>query len=219
MSDNEGAESEAPAAESADDAERGGEAVESAAEGAVAEAELPDEVADDLVERAEESPERVAREVAALRERRAALEADLAAAKERTDDLESKLKRERADFQNYKKRQERRREELQQRATEDLVERLLDVRDNLQRALDQDEDADIRDGVASTLDQFDRILASENVERIEPAAGDAVDPERHEVLTTVEADQPAGSVVDLYRPGYEMAGRIIRPAQVTVSDE
>lgn len=224
MTDNEGAESEATSAETESDNESVGDAQddEFAEESA---SETPDQgsnaeaVDEDLVDRVEEQdPEHVAGEIEALRERADEAEEALAQREERIEDLESKLKRERADFQNYKRRQERRREELEQRATEDLVERLLDVRDNLQRALDQDEDVDIRDGVSTTLDQFDRVLDQENVERIEPEVGDEVDPERHEVLTTVDSDQPEGYIADLYRPGYEMAGRVVRPAQVTVSD-
>jgi len=212
MSEDEGAEAaeaESATAESAGD-ERGDEPGRETA------SESDD---DELVERvAESDPAEIARELATLREERDALEADLESAEERAEDLESKLKRERADFQNYKKRQERRREEERQRATEDLVERLLDVRDNLRRALDQDENVDVREGVETTLEGFDRVLEDENVDPIEPTAGDEVDPERHEVLTRVEADQPEGTVADCYRPGYAMAGKVLRPAQVTVSE-
>ena len=147
------------------------------------------------------------------------LETELDNARERIDDLESALKRTRADFENYKKRAKRRQEEIRSRATEDLVGRLTTVRENLLRALEQDEDADIRPGVESTLAEFDRVLESEGVEFIEPDAGDDVDPARHEVLMRVESDEPTGTIVDVYAPGYEMGGKIIQEAQVTVSDD
>jgi molecular chaperone GrpE len=156
--------------------------------------------------------------VAALETRTEELATDLSAAEERADDLESRLKRTQADFQNYKKRAERRREELKERATEEFVTRLVSVRDDLVRALDQDEDVDIRDGVESTLESFDRVLESENVVPIEPAPGEDVDPTRHQVMMRVESDRPEGTVVDVYRPGYEMAGTVIQEAQVTVSE-
>lgn len=176
-------------------------------------------VDDGLLERvASADPETLAREITALQTRADEAETALAERQDRIDDLESKLKRERADFQNYKKRMEDRREQLRQRANEDLIERFLEVRDNLARALDQDEDVDVREGVETTLRQFDRILAEEDVDRIEPEPGQSVDPTRHEVLTTVSAAEPEGVIVDLYRPGYEMDGTIIRPAQVTVSE-
>jgi len=177
------------------------------------------EVYDVVLDHVEEmEPERVARIVVTLRQELAELETELEDEAGRAEDLESRLKRKQADFQNYKKRQKERLREEKQRATEDLVERLLDVRDNLQRALEQDEDADIRDGVESTLRQFDQKLERENVERVEPEPGDSVDPQRHEALATVAADQPADTIAGVHRPGYEMAGKIIRPAQVTVSD-
>jgi molecular chaperone GrpE len=146
------------------------------------------------------------------------LEAELDEREERIDELESRLKRTQADFQNYKKRAKKRQEQLENRATEDLVTRLLDVRDNLVRALDQDEDAAIRDGVDATLREFDRVLDDEAVSEVAPEPGSEVDPQRHEVMLRVESEQPEDSVAEVYTPGYEMAGKVLRPAQVTVSD-
>ncbi|MEF8853674.1 MAG: nucleotide exchange factor GrpE [Haloarculaceae archaeon] len=184
--------------------------------------ELGDDAVDEsLLERVVESdPESVAHELAALRTRVEGLEDQLEAREEELDDVTAKLKRKQADFQNYKKRMERRREQEKRRATEDLVERLVEVRDNLVRALDQD-DADAEDitrGVETTLSQFDRVLADENVEVVDPEPGEEVDPHTHEVLMRVESDQPEGTVDDVHRPGYLMADKVIQTAQVTVSD-
>jgi molecular chaperone GrpE len=177
----------------------------------------PDE---ELVDRlADQSPEQVAREITALRDRVETLEADLDAERETVEELESKLKRKQADFQNFKKRQQKKLEDQQRRATEDLVERLLEVRDNLVRALDQDEGADIRGGVETTLRQLDQVFEGEDVEPIEPEPGTEVDPVRHEVLMRVESGEDEGTVADIHRPGYEMAGKVLRPAQVTVADD
>lgn len=167
---------------------------------------------------AERSPDAIAREIAALRERAEAAEKAAAERAEEVEELETTVKRKQADLQNYKQRTEQRREERAARATEDLVARLLGVRDDLQRAVEQDEDADIRPGVESTLDELDRVLAEEDVSAIEPDPGAEVDPQRHEVLLRTDAEQPAETVAELYRPGYEMAGKVLRPAQVTVSD-
>ena len=176
-------------------------------------------VDESLIERvADADAEQVATELAALRTKVASLESQLETREAEADDLESRLKRTQADFQNYKKRMKKRREEEKQRATEDLVERLLDVRDNLKRALDQDADVDIRDGVEATLRQFDEELERENVAEIAPEPGEAVDPQRHEVLLRVESDQPEGTIDEVHRPGYEMGEKVIRTAQVTVSE-
>lgn len=179
-----------------------------------------DDEIDDLVARIAVEDEELAAEVGEVVDEAETLVAELAEREETIEDLESKLKRARADFQNYKKRAKQREAELKERATEDLVERLLDVRDNLARAVEQEGDeADIRNGVEATLASLDRILHDENVEAIEPTVGDEVDPDVHEVVTRVDADQPPGHIVDVYRPGYELAGKVIRPAQVTVAEE
>ena len=176
-------------------------------------------VNDALLEDIEEaSTERLGAILVTLRAKIDHLETELEHERERADELESRLKRKQADFQNYKRRQQERLEEEKQRATEDLVRRLLDVRDNLARALDQGEDADIRSGIESTLDQFDQQLDRENVEPIEPTPGEGTDPRRHEVLATIASDQPADTIAQVHRPGYEMAGKVLRPAQVAVSD-
>jgi molecular chaperone GrpE len=178
------------------------------------------DVADEVVEYVETTDtEELAREISSLRLEVSNLEADIEERDERIEELESKLKRKQADFENYKKRMQRRQEEEKQRATEDLVERLLDVRDNLTRALEQDGNADIRDGIETTLKQFDRVMDEENVTAIEPEPGDEVDPQRHEVLVRMDSDQPAGTIAQVHRPGYEMAGKVVRAAQVAVSEE
>lgn len=176
----------------------------------------PDE---ELVERvAAADPETIAREIASLRSARHDAEDAAAEYEARVEDLEEQLKRKQAEFKNFKKRMERKREAEKARATEELVERLLDVRNNLVRALEQGEDADIRGGVRTTLDGFDRVLDAENVTSIEPEPGTELDPQRHEVLMRVESDRPEGTVDELHRPGYEMADKVLQAAQVTVSD-
>jgi molecular chaperone GrpE len=172
----------------------------------------------DIAARVAEYDDELAAEVRDLESRLTHLESELEAREERVEELESKLTRKQADFQNYKKRAKKKQEQVKERATEDFVERVVTVRDNLVRALDQDEDADIRPGVKSTLEEFDRILESENVEVIQPEPGAAVDPQRHEVMMRVDSDQPEGTVADVFQPGYEMADKVIRAAQITVSD-
>jgi molecular chaperone GrpE len=176
-------------------------------------------VEESLVEELEEMPvEQLARTLGVMRAEIDRLEDQLAETRERADDLESRLARKQADFQNYKKRQKERLAEEKQRATEDFVTRLLDVRDNLERALEQDEGTDIRGGVESTLDQFDQQLDRENVEPIDPETGAETDPRRHEVLATIASDQPEGTIAQIHRPGYVMGDKVLRPAQVAVSD-
>jgi molecular chaperone GrpE len=181
--------------------------------------------AGDLVDRVADHDEELAAEVDELADRVAELESELTAVddrlrerEERVEELETKLKRKQAEFQNYKKRQKKRREEIKERATEEFVSQVVSVRDNLVRALDQDEGADIRGGLESTLEEFDRLLDAEGVAVIDPEPGSETDPQRHEVMMRVESDRPEGTVADVYQPGYEMGDRVIRAAQVTVSE-
>ena len=88
--------------------------------------------------RVREHDEDLGDEVADLESRVAELKADLADAEAEVADLTERLQTKQADFQNYKQRTKRRQDEIRERATEDLVERLLDVRDNLDRALDEE---------------------------------------------------------------------------------
>ena len=178
---------------------------------------IEDVSTDELLDRLTDSDETPTEPATELRSRIEALEDEVAEKKNEIDELTEKLSRARADFKNYKKRTKQQQAEMKARATEELVERLTDVRDNLVRALDQDDDADIRPGVESTLESFDRALEDENVAFISPAAGDEVDPERHEVMQRVDSDQPAGTIVDIYQEGYEMADKVLQPARVTVS--
>jgi molecular chaperone GrpE len=215
--------SESEDVDTAAEAERNGEAEAVGAEAtngettdtAAADAETAAE--DGVSSRVAEYDEELADEVAELEDRVARLEAELAERDEEANELQNRLKRTQADFQNYKKRAKKRQDQIRETATEDFVERVVTVRDNLVRALDQDEDADIRPGVESTLEEFDRILATEDVSTIDPEPGTDVDPTRHEVMMRVASDQPEGTVADVYQPGYEMAEKVIREAQITVS--
>ena len=174
---------------------------------------------EELVARITETDGELAAPATELQSRIEELEATVDQKDDEIDELTEKLSRARADFKNYKKRTEKQQEQLKERATEDLVERLMPVRDNLVRALDQDEDADIRPGVESTLESFDRVLDEENVTFISPETGSEVDPERHEVMQRVDSDQPEGTIADVYQQGYEMADKVLQPARVTVSTD
>jgi molecular chaperone GrpE len=146
------------------------------------------------------------------------LATDLHETQDELADLEDRLKRNQADFQNYKKRAKKRQDRLEEQAAEDFVTEIIDVRDNLVRALQQEEGTDIRPGVESTLEEFDRILQSEGFDIIEPEPGTEVDPTRHQVMMRVDSDLPDGTIAELYKEGLETAETVLREAQVTVSE-
>lgn len=178
---------------------------------------------EDLIDRAADYDEALAADLESVVERadrHDALEERLEERTAEVEELESKLARKRADFQNYKKRAKKRQEQLEARATEDLVSRLVGVRDDLHRALEEERgDVEaLREGVEMTVREFDRVLDEEGVSEIAPEPGSEVDPQRHEVMVRVDSDEPEGTVDELFTSGYEMGGKVIQSAQVTVSD-
>ncbi|MUW15549.1 nucleotide exchange factor GrpE [Halorubrum sp. CBA1125] len=179
--------------------------------------ELP--VDESLVEDVAEYDEDLAEEVATLEDELLETRAELRETEAEVEELTSKLARVRADFSNYKERAKRKQAEIRERASEALVERITPVRNNLLRALDQDEESDLRPGVKSTLEQFDEVLAEEGVQPIEPEPGEEVDPARHQVMLRVDGDQPDGTIHEVYEPGYEMGDRVLSEAKVTVSSD
>lgn len=190
------------------------------AEADVDDAADPETAGEPLAERVAEYDEELAAAVADVVGDRNRLAEDVEDLEAEVEELEERLQRVQADFQNYKKRAKRKQEETEERATEDLVTRLLDVRDNLTRALTEEAgDADsLREGVEMTKRELDRVFEDEGVEEIAPEPGTETDPHRHEVMLQVSSDEPEGTVAEVYRPGYEMGGKVLRAAQVTVSD-
>lgn len=159
--------------------------------------------------------------IAELLEERDDLQEEIEALQEERDELARKLKRKAADFENYKKRQSNRSEQREQETINSVVDSFLPVRDNLQRALaEKSEDLDgLREGISLTMAEFDRVLESLGVSEVAPEAGEKPDPTRHEVMLRVESDIETGHVVSVYQSGFERNGSIIRPAQITVSDD
>ncbi|HWP29856.1 MAG TPA: nucleotide exchange factor GrpE [Chloroflexota bacterium] len=158
----------------------------------------------------------------------AELEAALAAERERVEELRGKadayldlLQRTQADFLNYKRRQEREREEEALGARADLLARLLPALDDLERALSH-VPPDLRghpwvEGLALVARQLRLALAKAGVERL-GVPGEPFDPRVHEAIAyEPRADYAEGQVAEVLRPGYRLGPRVIRPAEVTVA--
>jgi len=149
------------------------------------------------------------------------LEEALEREKERADGYLNRLKYLQADFENYQKRVEREREELVKRGNEELILKLLGVVDDLERAIEASKNSSDKEvlvsGVEMVLKQFQATLAEEGLSQIE-AVGKPLDPELHEVITTVETDQyPENIIVRVLRKGYKLNGKVIRPSMVEVA--
>jgi molecular chaperone GrpE len=155
-------------------------------------------------------PPPTAEELARLRAR--AAEADV---------LEDRLKRAQAEFVNESKRIARQAEQDRRFAVEQVAKDLVPLAEGLGSALAAAQSATaaqaLKDGVALVAKQLEDILARYGIELLRPA-GQAFDPASHEAILVVErSDVPPNHVADVIRPGFRLHGRVVRPAQVTVS--
>ena len=152
------------------------------------------------------------------------LEAELHKAQADSERHLDDLRRLKADFENYRKRVLREQTARAQSASQALVTRLLPVLDHFELAMtalagDDKGAADekLRKGVEMVLGELREVLRGEGLEPIE-AEGKPFDPQRHEAVASVEADEAEpGTVVGVVRAGYELHGRVIRPAMVRVA--
>lgn len=137
------------------------------------------------------------------------------------DELRDQLMRSLADFQNFRKRMDTEKQMLRAYATQKLVDELLPVVDNLERAFaaitPETTVEQLQSGVDGVYRQLLQALATQNVRKI-ATVGEAFDPEYHEALVTEASEEhPAGTVLEELQPGYRMGDRTIRPARVKVS--
>jgi molecular chaperone GrpE len=128
--------------------------------------------------------------------------------------------RERADLENYRKRANREKEELLNYGTKSLIEEILPVVDNLERALAHaadDESSAVVEGIRMTHSMLVSALKKFGVTPLE-TAGAAFDPAFHQAMTQIPTDQqPPNTVIDEFQKGYLLKDRLLRPAMVSVS--
>ncbi len=120
-----------------------------------------------------------------------------------------------AELQNAKARLEREAGELRKFASEAVLMRLLPTIDNLQRALkhlpkDLEKNEWVR-GIVAVEQDFLKQVGDMGLKRFE-SVGQKIDAERHEVLMQVKGDE--GKVVEVLEDGYELHGKVVRPAKV-----
>lgn len=148
------------------------------------------------------------------------------------DSLESKLKamtenwqRERASFQNYKRRVEEERKEIKKYAIFDLAFDLLKVLDYFEASVSFSENLsgsaeNVIVGVKYTIDELKRVLSSHNITPISADAGTAFDPTLMEAIERRETHEfEPGTVIEVRRSGWMLYDRVLRSAQVVVASE
>jgi molecular chaperone GrpE len=195
--------------------------VDEAAEEAEETEEADTDEADEQVvtERADEEPEAAAPEEPPAED--AELVAAVTAARAEADSYLDDLRRLQADFDNYRKRMLREQTARVASASQALVARLLPLLDNFELAVshaEQSRDFDrMLKGVEMVFGELREVLQAEGLVKIE-AEGKPFDPERHEAVVAVEQEgAEPGTVVDVVRTGYELRGKVLRPAMVKVA--
>lgn len=125
-----------------------------------------------------------------------------------------------AEFENFKKRTLRERTDLLKFGWENSARDLLDIVDNLERALahaSPQTDKNLVDGLKLVLAQFKGTLKKSGVEEIE-AHKKEFDPNLHEAVGQEESDLPSGVVSKEHSRGYTLHGRLLRPSRVVISN-
>ncbi len=163
----------------------------------------------------EESGEAASRE---QMEEQTEAEDPLAAAQGEIAELQDKLLRQHAEMENLRKRTQREVVDARKYAIEKFATALLDVVDNLERAVETEEgnEAAVREGVALTLDSWHKVASKFELERVD-AVGQMFDPHVHEALSKMPSDEPVDTVIAQHVAGYTLNGRLLRPAKVLVS--
>jgi molecular chaperone GrpE len=129
--------------------------------------------------------------------------------------------RSRADFENYKKRSAREKEEAIKYANTSLLEKLVSIVDHFELGLEaargEDEKSPIYSGMSLVLKQFQDFLAENGLQPID-AVGRKFDPNLHEAIAHEPSDEvPEGIVIRQSRRGYRLKDRLLRPSVVVVS--
>lgn len=148
---------------------------------------------------------------------------DLKSRATRADENWERLLRATADFENFKKRAARERQDAARYANESLIQKLIPVLDNFEMALQAAQAGagasaqSLQAGIAMIQSQFKSVLAEVGVEEVD-AAGKPFDPTMHEAVSQQESTEVAeGQVLQQLRKGYKLRERLLRPATVIVA--
>lgn len=135
------------------------------------------------------------------------------------DELNDRYKRVFAEFENYKKRTQKEKENLYNSILGDIITTVLPVIDNLEIAVNAEcKDENYKQGVELVQKQFKEFLAKNKVQEI-PALGETFDPSQHEAVSSVQDDtKGVQEIVQEYRKGYKIGEKVIRHSMVVVAN-
>ncbi len=149
----------------------------------------------------------------------AKLNQDLEEQKKKADEYVDSLKRNMAEFDNFKKRMNKEKESLYTSILSDVISNLLPVIDNFEKAKDAEcTDETYKTGVSMIYNQLMELLNKQGVEKI-PDLGVTFDPDIHEAVMSVE-DETKGDkeIVEVFRTGYRLKDKVVRHSLVKVAN-
>ena len=139
----------------------------------------------------------------------------------KNEELEKKLLYLAAEYENSKKRSKMEIDNANKFAISKFAVDAVNIYDILQTAVQNVEPNDVDkvlyDGVKMTLGEFDKMFERIQINKIEPEIGSVFDHNKHEAISRVQSELETGCIVKVVRPGYELYGRLLRPAMVIVS--
>lgn len=147
----------------------------------------------------------------------AKLKKDLEVKDEEIIELKSHIQRLQADFDNFRKQNDKQKQDLIRFANEGLIVKFLDVYEDMERALENStNEKELREGLELIYSKMKNTLEKEGVEVI-PAVGEKFDPFKHEALLTVDSpDHENNEIVDELMRGYTLKDKVIKYSKVRV---
>ena len=146
------------------------------------------------------------------------LDVDIQKLKDDLDNTTDRLKRLMAEFDNYKKRSAKERDQLYNSLVADIITAFLPVMDNLEKAIMANtEDANYKQGMELVAKQFKDVLNRFGVQEIE-TTGKIFDPSLHEAVSSVQDEtKQSQEIVQEFRKGYKLGDKVIRHGMVVVN--
>ena len=147
----------------------------------------------------------------------AKLKKDLEEKDEEIIELKSHIQRLQADFDNFRKQNDKQKQDLIKFANEGLIVKFLDVYEDMERALENStNEEELREGLELIYSKMKNTLEKEGVEEI-PAVGEKFDPFKHEALLTVDSpDHENNEIVDELMKGYTLKDKVIKYTKVKI---
>jgi len=147
------------------------------------------------------------------------LEQQLADTEARLAEMHDAFMRAKADGENIRRRAQEDVAKAHKFAVESFAEAMVPVKDSLEMALKVETPSveSLKEGVEMTLKQLSSAFEKNRLLEILPAQGDKLDPNKHQAVAVVPAEQEANTVVSVLQKGYMIADRLLRPAIVTAA--